>query len=89
MEQGGVRTWLLNTFAVNSLINDSHHLKRRILFEEIPSGQRFLTQIIEAMCDSRTIEMTYQTFWNDAPHTLEVAPNCKPEQRTDSGARSR
>ena len=76
MEQGGVRTWLLNTFAVNRLINESHHLKRRILFEEIPSGQRFLTQIIEAMRDGRTIEMTYKSFWNDTPHTFEVAPYC-------------
>ena len=50
--------------------------KRRILFEEIPSGQRFLTQIIEAMRDGRTIEMTYKSFWNDTPHTFEVAPYC-------------
>ena len=76
MEQGGVRTWLLNTFAVNHLINESHHLKRRILFEEIPSGQRFLTQIIEAMRDNRTLEMSYQSFWNDTPRTFEVAPYC-------------
>ena len=39
MERGGVRNWLLNTFAVNNLINESHHLKRRILFEQIPSGR--------------------------------------------------
>ena len=76
MERGGVRTWLLNTFAVNHLINESHHLKRRILFEEIPSGQRFLTQIIEAMRDNRTLEMSYQSFWNDTPRTFEVAPYC-------------
>ncbi len=76
MERGGVRTWLLNTFAVNHLINESHHLKRRILFEEIPSGQRFLTQIIEAMRDNRTLEMTYQSFWNETAHTFEVAPYC-------------
>jgi hypothetical protein len=38
MEHGGVRSWLLNTFAVNNLINESHKLKRRILFEKIPSG---------------------------------------------------
>ena len=37
MAEGGIRNWLLNTFAVNNLINESHHLKRRILFEEIPS----------------------------------------------------
>ena len=76
MEQGGVRTWLLNTFAVNHLINESHHLKRRILFEEIPSGQRFLTQIIEAMRDNLTLELTYQSFWNDTASTFEVAPYC-------------
>ena len=39
MEKGGVRTWLLNTFAVNNLINESHHLKRRIVFEQIPSDR--------------------------------------------------
>lgn len=76
MEQGGVRTWLLNTFAVNHLINESHHLKRRILFEEIPSGQRFLTQIIEAMRDNLTMELTYQSFWNSSASTFEVAPYC-------------
>ena len=51
MEKGGIRNWLLNTFAVNNLINESHHLKRRILFEEIPSGKRYLTPVIEAMRD--------------------------------------
>lgn len=76
MERGGVRTWLLNTFAVNHLINESHHLKRRILFEEIPSGQRFLTQIIEAMRDNLTLELTYQSFWNSTASTFEVAPYC-------------
>jgi len=76
MERGGVRRWLLNTFAVNHLINESHHLKRRILFEEIPSGQRFLTAVIEAMRDSRTLELTHCSFWNTEPSTFEVEPFC-------------
>ena len=62
MEKGGVRTWLLNTFAVNNLINESHHLKRRIMFEQIPSGQKFLTPIIEAMRDGLSVEITYKSF---------------------------
>ena len=74
MNQGGVRTWLLNTFAVNNLINESHHLKRRILFEDIPSGQRFLTTIIEAMRDGLTIMLTYQSFSRNEPSTFEVHP---------------
>ena len=76
IEKGGVRTWLLNTFAVNNLINESHHLKRRILFEKIPSGQQFLTVIIEAMRDDKTLMMTYQSFDSTKPHTYEVEPYC-------------
>ena len=74
MKKGGVRTWLLNTFAVNNLINESHHLKRRILFEQIPSGQKHLTTIIEAMRDSRTLEMAYKSFWRQDSYTAEVEP---------------
>jgi hypothetical protein len=76
MERGGVRSWLLNTFAVNRLINESHKLKTRILFEQIPSGQRFLTPIIEAMRDELILEMTYQSFWQKEPNTFEVEPYC-------------
>ena len=75
MEQGGVRAWLLNTFAVNNLINESHHLKRRILFEEIPSGQRFLTPIIEAMRDGYTIDIEHHKF-DENPYHVEIEPYC-------------
>lgn len=74
MERGGVRSWLLNTFAVNNLINESHKLKHRILFEKVSSGQQFLAPIIEAMRDGVTVEMTYQNYWHDKPYTFEVKP---------------
>jgi predicted DNA-binding transcriptional regulator YafY len=76
IEKGGVRSWLLNTFAVNNLINESHKLKSRILFEKIPSGQHFLTPIIEAMRDGLTIEITHQSFGRDEPYTFEIEPYC-------------
>lgn len=76
MERGGVRSWLLNTFAVNNLINESHKLKHRILFEQIPSGQQFLTLIIEAMRDGVAINMTYQSYWRDEPNDFGVEPYC-------------
>jgi hypothetical protein len=76
MEKGGIRSWLLNTFAVNNLINESHHLKRRILFENIPSGREYLTPIIEAMRDNLTLSILYQTFYSDTPHEAEIEPYC-------------
>lgn len=76
IDNAGVRKWLVNTFAVNNLINESHQLKRRILFEEIPSGQQFLIRIIEAMRDEFTMRITYKNFRRDHPNTFEVAPYC-------------
>lgn len=76
LEKGGIRNWLLNTFAVNNLINESHHLKNRILFENIPSGRKFLTPIIEAMRDNLEIELLHKSYWYDEPHTYIVQPYC-------------
>jgi hypothetical protein len=75
MSRSGVRTWLLNTLAVNNFINESHKLRHRILFEYIPSGERFLTSIIESMRDERCLMLEYHSFWSE-PRTLEIAPYC-------------
>ena len=74
--RGGVRQWLVNTFAVNNLINESHKLKSRILFEQIPSGQHYLTPIIEAMRDGLAVEITYESFWRSEVHTFPIEPYC-------------
>lgn len=74
LAKGGVRRWLLNTFAVNNLINESHKIKHRIQFENIPSGQQFLTPIIEAMRDELMINITYQAYWMDKPASFEIQP---------------
>lgn len=76
IKNNGIRSWLLNTFAVNNLINESHKLKKRILFEEIPSGQKYLTHIIEAMRDNLQIEITYQGFNKAQSNTFIIYPYC-------------
>ena len=71
-----VRNWMLNMFFVNNLMNENPKLKHRILFEQIPIGKPYLTQIIEAMRDERTLEMTYHSFKHDEPVTFEIEPYC-------------
>ena len=74
LEKGGVRRWLLNTLAVNNLINESHKLKQRIQFEDIPSGQQFLTTIIEAMRDGMKLKMKYHSYSMDKPAGFDIEP---------------
>ena len=76
MKEGSLRMWLLNAFSVSNLIQESRQLRPRILFEDIPSGQKFLTPIIEAMRDGRSLCITHQSFEREAPATSEVYPYC-------------
>ncbi len=73
---GEVRKWLVNTFVVNNLIRESRKLKQRILFEEIPSGREYLVPAIEAMRDSKVLEITYQSFYRNEPATFKIEPYC-------------
>ena len=43
MKQGNVQQWLINGFSISNVLIDSQQLKERIVLEEIPSGNRFLT----------------------------------------------
>ena len=72
----GIRNWLLTSLSVNNLINESAAMHSRILFEKIPSGEKYLSTIIEAMKEGKILEMTYQKFQDDEPKTYDVAPYC-------------
>lgn len=71
-----LRLRLLNLMSIDSLLQDSKELSDQILFEPIPSGEKFLAPIIEAMRDKTAIEMTYQGFTKDYPATFIVEPYC-------------
>lgn len=76
IQRDELRQWLIGTFAVENLIGESSELRRRILLEDIPSGQRHLTLIIEAMRDGVKIRIIYQSFHSAEPSTFILAPYC-------------
>lgn len=76
LKGGNIRNWLLNTISVSNVLIDNKHMKDRILLEEIPSGQEYLSEIIEAMKKGLLINMTYQSYWRDESNTFHVEPYC-------------
>ena len=74
IERNSMRKWLINTFAVNNLINEGQHLRQHISFEEVPSGQRFLTTILEAIRDRVTLRVTHRGFTKPEPTTFIIKP---------------
>lgn len=68
--------WMLHTLCLNNVLHENADMKDRILMEKVPSCERFLTDIISAMRDSRVINLCYQSFWNPEPHFFNVRPYC-------------
>ena len=57
------RKWLLNSFNLSNMIIAGHNMKDRILFEDIPRGTEYLQTIIDAMQQSKELELDYQPFY--------------------------
>jgi len=51
-------------------------MKDRILLEDVPSGQEYLSTIIEAMKKNNVIRITYQSYWREESNTFNIEPYC-------------
>ena len=72
----GIRSWLVDTFAISNMVNLAGDMKNRIIFENVPEGSRFLSTIVSAMKEGRYLFATYQGFNRAEPHSFLLAPYC-------------
>ena len=68
------KSWLLSSFAVNNILNGNRALEGRVIYEEIPSGERFLLPILDAMRQSRELNIIYTPFYRSEPTAHHVQP---------------
>ena len=76
LKNGSMRSWLFNTLTVSNLMLDSVSIKDKVLFEEIPDGEQYLPDILEALKKNLVLGMTYQSFTRDEANTFEIEPYC-------------
>lgn len=68
-------SWLINTFTVNNLLAlGKERLSGRVSVEEIPSGQKHLTAIMQAMEEGRELEIRYGKYISQTQETLHIQP---------------
>ena len=71
-----MRERMIGLFTVNELLNEKKNLDGKILYEHVPSDEKFLAPIIEALSDECVILLTYQGFGKPRPCTFPVEPYC-------------
>ena len=76
LKTGGMESWLLNTFSVSNAIQETRNLSDRVILEDIPSGNRFLTSFVEMMKENSKCTIEYQNFNSCQSRMLTISPYC-------------
>lgn len=71
-----IKQWLLSSFAVNNILQGSRRLSERIIYEDIPSGNDNLLEVVRAMQEDKVIKVEYDNFFEKGVKTILVEPYC-------------
>lgn len=74
LENDNLRVWLIDSYTTLNQIQADQKLKGRILFENVPSGHRWLHLITEAMRSNRVLLITHQGFGKPEACSFEIEP---------------
>lgn len=74
LQKNSMKAWLLNSFAVSNLLQESSQIKNRISLEEVPSGLQFLTVILECMKVNVKLQISYKSYHEKHPSTFKISP---------------
>jgi len=77
LDDNSPQKWLIQSISVNDIVARSRNLQSRILLEDIPSGNELLTDLIEAMEESKVVKISYQRFSDaSAKDPIKAEPYC-------------
>jgi len=68
------RSRMVSSFAVNNVLNGSSRLRHRIMTEHVPSGEKFLLDVLSAMQRNRRLEVIYRKFIDTEAYTQLLEP---------------
>ncbi|MGN0201381.1 MAG: helix-turn-helix transcriptional regulator [Candidatus Cryptobacteroides sp.] len=67
--------WMIDTFTVGNLLSmGKERLSGRVSVEEVPSGQKYLTAIMQAMDEGRELEIEYSKYRSASSDLLHIQP---------------
>ncbi|MBR1570395.1 MAG: WYL domain-containing protein [Bacteroidales bacterium] len=67
--------YLINTFTVNSLLTlGRERLSGRVSVEDVPSGQKHLTPLMQAMLDNAVLRISYKKYMSEEADVRIVHP---------------
>ncbi len=75
-DQYNVQNWMLSTMTVSNLLMEYKSLHSRVLLEDVPSAECFLSDLMEAMHRSVKVNIFYQKYSAEPGRERLLAPYC-------------
>lgn len=72
LEGNNRQSWLISSYATLNQIQADNKLKYQIILEDIPSGQRWLTPITEAMWRNNVLSIIHQNLGSPEASSFEI-----------------
>ncbi|MBQ7279789.1 MAG: WYL domain-containing protein [Bacteroidales bacterium] len=76
LREDSLQQWMINSISVGNMLSESIALQDRILLENTPSASDNFKLIIDAMRNSRLIDITYCRYQHSTAKSYTVAPYC-------------
>ena len=67
-------TWLLNSFAIRDIVRESSDIRERVVLDEAPSAEKFLTLFLTAMRKNKVVQAHYQSFEKEQGFEISLHP---------------
>ena len=76
LENDHLRSWLISSYATLNQLRADASLEGRIIYEQIPSGEKWLTLFCQAMRESKKVRIMHRGFQKSEPITIAIEPYC-------------
>lgn len=73
---GGLQEWMLGALSLGSMLHDDASLKGKVIFDNVPSSQKHLPIIIDALKRCVMVEFSYKNTEMSESRSFLVAPYC-------------
>lgn len=76
LEKDHLRSWIISSYSALNQVRVDSSLEGRIIYEQIPSGEKWLTIFTQAMRESKKINIIYQVFLKPEATSITIEPYC-------------
>ena len=74
LENDNLRIWLIDSYTAMNQIQADRKLKGRIIFENVPSGHKWLNVITNAMRNNQVLHITHHGFGKPESWSFDIEP---------------